>query len=176
MSCVVCDPPGMRPGPGPGGRRIRLPLNLSGLSGICAGNLRRESWPWCVRCGARALGRDWRQNVNSETLYELLFRGKQDEASANAKPVVLSKVLKHPSNVDFGVGTRSILAEVNGQSINSMRDLKAALEHGEDDFHRFRFLSGREEALSRSTALAADKELLKQYNIPAAYRLEQDND
>ena len=123
-----------------------------------------------------ALGRDWRQNVNSETLYELLFRGKQDEASANAKPVVLSKVLKHPSNVDFGVGTRSILAEVNGQSINSMRDLKAALEHGEDDFHRFRFLSGREEALSRSTALAADKELLKQYNIPAAYRLEQDND
>jgi hypothetical protein len=57
-----------------------------------------------------------------------------------------------------------------------MADLKAALRKNTDDFHRFRFLSGTEEALHIADAQAADTMLLKQYNIPSAERLELLND
>lgn len=123
-----------------------------------------------------ALGKDWRKSVSSEAIYELLFRGQQDEAAARSKPIVLAKVLKHPSNVDFGVHTRDILTEVNGHAIHSIHDLASALDQSADDFHRFHFLSGREEALSINAAHATDAELLQQYNIPSAQRLEVTHD
>lgn len=118
-----------------------------------------------------SLGRDWRSKVSPETLYQLVFRSRLSEEAARAKPVVLSKVLKHPSNVDFVVGTQSILTELNGQKISSMEDLKSAIESTEDEFYRFRFLSGAEEALRRTEALAAGEELIQQYNIPSVERL-----
>jgi S1-C subfamily serine protease len=123
-----------------------------------------------------SLGRNWGQNVSSRTYYELFFRSQQSEELARAKPVVLSKILKHPSNIDFGVPTREVVTTVNAQAIDSMADLKAALRKNTDDFHRFRFLSGTEEALHIADAQAADTMLLKQYNIPSAERLELLND
>jgi S1-C subfamily serine protease len=119
-----------------------------------------------------SLGKNWRDSVDARALYELLFRGQQTEELARAKPIVLSKVLKHPSNIDFGVSARNVVTEVNGQTIQSIHDLKTALEASNDNFHRFRFLSGREEALNISDAKVANKELLQQYNIPSAERLE----
>ena len=119
-----------------------------------------------------SLGRNLGESVGSRTHYELFFRSHQSEELARAKPVVLSKVLKHPSNVDFGVAAREVVTEVNGQTINSMTDLKAALSNSTDDFHRFRFLSGAEEALHTADARRAEAILLKQYNIPSAERLE----
>lgn len=119
-----------------------------------------------------SLGRNLGESVGSRTHYELFFRSHQSEEMARAKPVVLSKVLKHPSNVDFGVAAREVVTEVNGQTINSMSDLKSALRKSTDDFHRFRFLSGAEEALNIADARGADAILLKQYNIPSAERLE----
>jgi hypothetical protein len=53
-----------------------------------------------------------------------------------------------------------------------MSDLKAALRKSTDDFHRFQFLSGTEEALNIADAYGANAMLLKQYNIPSAERLE----
>lgn len=122
------------------------------------------------------LGRDWRKSVHPKTLYKLYYNSRNSAEAALSRPIVLSKVLKHPSNIDFGVSARSIVTEVNGHAIHSMQDLKTALESDGDDFHRFRFLSGHEEALNRSAANAANTELMKQYNIPAAHRLEQTND
>ncbi|NQY31879.1 MAG: trypsin-like peptidase domain-containing protein [Coraliomargarita sp.] len=122
------------------------------------------------------LGNDWRKTVGPETIYELLFRGQMGEAASRSKPIVLSKVLKHPSNVDFGIRTRDILSHVNGHEIHSIQDLADALEKRSDDFHRFNFLSGREEALNVTAAAAANAELLKQYNIPSAQRLEVNHD
>ena len=53
-----------------------------------------------------------------------------------------------------------------------MQDLKDALDASSDNYHRFRFLTGnKEEALERSAAALADRELLEQYNIPASYRI-----
>ena len=119
-----------------------------------------------------SLGRNWRENTSAENFYELLYRGKQIPSLASGKPIVLSKILKHPSNIDFNVSTRSIVTEVNGSTIRSMQDLKDALEANTDNYHRFRFLSGnKEEALERSAAALADKELLEQYNIPATYNI-----
>lgn len=118
-----------------------------------------------------SLGRNWRGKISPETLYELIYRNRLSEAEARAKPVVLSKILKHPSNVDFAVGPRSILTEVNGHKISNMQDLQAALESADDAFHRFRFLSGDEEALNRADAQAADQQLIQQYNIPSTQRL-----
>ena len=119
-----------------------------------------------------SLGSDWRKNVSSETIYELLYRGQRDEAYARAKPIVLTKVLKHSSNIDFGVHTRDIVSEVNGVPVTSMQDLKVALDSAPDNFHRFKFISGREEALNVADAFSADAELLQQYNIPAPFRME----
>ena len=118
-----------------------------------------------------SLGRDWRGKISPKALYELLYRNRQGEQSAREKPVVLSKILKHSSNVDFSVGSRSILTELNGREIRNMQDLQAVIEQSDDEFFRFRFLSGREEALNRVAASAADQELLRKYNIPSAQRL-----
>ena len=119
-----------------------------------------------------SLGRNLGESLSSRTHYELFYRSHQSEELARAKPIVLSKVLKHPSNVDFGVATRDVVTEVNGHTINSISDLKAALIGSTDDFHRFRFLSGAEEALNIADAHSAEKIILKQYNIPNAERLE----
>ncbi|MEC8209829.1 MAG: trypsin-like peptidase domain-containing protein [Verrucomicrobiota bacterium] len=119
-----------------------------------------------------SLGRNLGERLGSRTHYELFYRRHRSEELARAKPVVLSKVLKHPSNVDFGVDTRDVVTEVNGHTINSIFDLKAALISTTDDFHRFRFLSGAEEALNIADAHRAEKIILKQYNIPNAERLE----
>ncbi|MEC7230246.1 MAG: trypsin-like peptidase domain-containing protein, partial [Verrucomicrobiota bacterium] len=113
-----------------------------------------------------SLGRNLGERLGSRTHYELFYRRHRSEELARAKPVVLSKVLKHPSNVDFGVDTRDVVTEVNGHTINSIFDLKAALISTTDDFHRFRFLSGAEEALNIADAHRAEKIILKQYNIP----------
>ena len=119
-----------------------------------------------------SLGRNLGESLGSMTHYELFYRNHQSEVLARAKPVILSKVLKHPSNVDFGVATRDVVTEVNGHNINSISDLKAALRSSTDDFHRFRFLSGAVEALNIADAHRAEKIILKQYNIPNAERLE----
>lgn len=118
-----------------------------------------------------SLGRDWRSKISPETLYQLIYRNRVDEATARAKPVVLSKILKHPSNIDFAVGTQSILSELNAHKISNIEDLKVALEGSDDEFHRFRFLSGAEEALHQAAAQVANEELIQQYNIPSAQRL-----
>ena len=119
-----------------------------------------------------SLGRNLGENLSSRTHYELFYRSHQSEELARAKPIVLSKVLKHPNNVDFGVATRDVVTEVNGHTINSISDLKAAIISSTDDFHRFRFLSGAEEALNIADAHRAEKIILEQYNIPNAERLE----
>jgi hypothetical protein len=119
-----------------------------------------------------SLGRNLGESISPRTHYELFYRSLQTEELARAKPILLSKVLKHPSNVDFGVAAREVVTEVNGQTINSMSDLKTALRKSTDDFHRFQFLSGTEEALNIADAYGANAMLLKQYNIPSAERLE----
>jgi S1-C subfamily serine protease len=123
-----------------------------------------------------ALGKDWIKKLHNSALYQLFYRAFQDEAGALATPIVLSKVLKHPSNIDFGVPPRSILTKLNGQEIHSMHDLLQAVDASEDDFNRFEFLSGRVEALRREDAAQANDQLLKTYQIPQAYRIEALND
>ena len=118
-----------------------------------------------------SLGRNWRSKISPEILYELVFRNRQSEADARAKPVVLSKILKHPSNVDFSAAPPSILTELNGREISRMQDLQSAVENTDDAFHRFRFLSGDEEALNRADARTAVQELTERYNIPSTQRL-----
>jgi S1-C subfamily serine protease len=124
----------------------------------------------------RSLGRDWRKHVSPETIYQLFYRAQQDEATARSNPIIFSRILKHPTNVDFGVNPHGILTEVNGREIGSISDLSLALEESTDAFHRFKFQSGREEALRIDAAQAADSELLIKYNIPSAYRLEPEYD
>lgn len=118
-----------------------------------------------------SLGRNWRNKVSPELLYELIFRNRLSEEESRAKPIVLSKILKHSSNIDFAVGPRTILTELNGHSISNMQDLQAAVDDTDGEFYRFRFLSGVEEALNRADAQAAEEELIRQYNIPSVQRL-----
>jgi S1-C subfamily serine protease len=123
-----------------------------------------------------AHGNDWLANFSTEVIYELLYRAFQDDAGARATPIVLSKVLKHPSNIDFSVYPKSILTHLNGQAIHSMQDLRNALAAGDDAYHRFEFQSGLQEALQRDEAELANRQLLKTYNIPQAYRMEPQHD
>lgn len=119
-----------------------------------------------------ALGGQWSKNVNAQVMYELIFRAHQTEAEAQSYPIILSKILKHPSNIDFGVSPKTIIRKVNGQPIHSIQDLKDAIDQNTGEFHEFEFTNGLKEALYRETAEAANLELLENYNIPSAHRLE----
>ena len=109
-------------------------------------------------------------NYRSDLLYQIYIRS-EDETLAGTNPIVLSKILTHPINVDLGVETPSMLSEVNGQPIHSIQDLKVALEQEGDAFHRFHFASGEEEALNRAEAQVANDELLEQFDIPSLQKL-----
>tara|TARA_E500000178_G_scaffold317776_1_gene338563 strand:+ start:2498 stop:3985 length:1488 start_codon:yes stop_codon:yes gene_type:complete len=159
---------------------IELPLYVNREDRISGHQYDRPP-PYCIVGGLvftelsanylNALGNNWLQQVDPEIMYELLYRAQQDEATARSKPIVLSKIIKHPSNIDFGVGTRDLLRTVNGQTVHSMEDLVAALHENTGEFHHFSFLSGQEEALDRVAAEMADRELQEQYNIPSLKRV-----
>ncbi len=123
-----------------------------------------------------AYGGDWQKSFSAEEIYELLFRQTRGEADARSVPIVLSKIINHPTNIDFSVGIKSIVTAVNGENIGSMEDLVNALAANEGEYHRFEFLSGREEALNREAVDKATDELMKTYRIPSAYRLGAIND
>jgi S1-C subfamily serine protease len=120
-------------------------------------------------------GRDI-QGIPPEILYELFFRNFQDAKRAKIKPVILSSKLNHPENIDFTARPLSILTELNRKSIHSMADLQNAAEHPIDGYHRFKFSKQNIEALDAKVADIINDEIMEEYKIPTASRLNANHD
>jgi S1-C subfamily serine protease len=120
-------------------------------------------------------GRDI-QDIPPGILYEIFYRNFQDANRAKIKPIIVSSKLNHPENIDFKVRHLSILTELNGTNIHSMADLQKAAQHPVDGYHRFKFLEQNIEALDAEVAEVINDEIMEEYNIPAASRLNANHD
>lgn len=120
-------------------------------------------------------GRDI-QSIPPDILYKLFYRNFQEAERAKIKPIILSSKLNHPENIDFKIRPLSILTELNGKSIHSMADLQAAAESPVDGYHRFTFSEQIIEALDADIADMINDEIMEEYNIPTASRLNTKQD
>jgi len=119
-------------------------------------------------------GGNWQNSVDPDMLYQLMFTRFVGGEDWRERPVVLSTILAHPVNADFAVSPKSILDEVNGKKIHSMKDLVEAIESNEEDYHRFTFIQGeRMEALEREAADEATADVLNTYQIPIDRRIQE---
>ena len=118
----------------------------------------------------RAMRRS-KRSVHADSFYEIIFRNVKDEATARAKPIVLSSKLNHPDNIDFNISLGGILTELNGLPIQSMQSLKKASENPLGNFHQFKFNQYEPEAIHIEAAKAINDLIMEEYKIPAISRL-----
>ena len=106
--------------------------------------------------------------------YELHHLPVESPDAARTEPVVLSSVLPHPVNADFGVRGQAFVNRINGVRITCLEDVKRALLEHKGERHRFEFWGptyGPLEALDRAAAIAANADTLRTYGIVSAERL-----
>ena len=120
----------------------------------------------------KTFGRDWITSARSEIIYELYYRPYEKPETVREQPVVLSTILDHSANANFGTRGGAIVDEINGVKINSMKDLIQGLEARHSDQHVFRFLGSKGiECLDRQAADNANTAILRTYGLVSDRRL-----
>ncbi len=120
---------------------------------------------------------DMRSGLTSDLAqlaYELHYLPTEDPASARPEPVVLSGVLPHQVNADFGIRGRALVNRINGVRIENLDDVKRALAQHQGERHLLEFWgpkNGPMESLDRKAADAANAAILRTYGITSAERL-----
>jgi hypothetical protein len=88
--------------------------------------------------------------------------------------VVLSGVLPDDYNIGYEDLRYVLVDEINGQEINNLNDIAAALKTPEDEFHRIRFMQEegvRHIVLDAKAMEAVTSRILQNYRIPAESQL-----
>jgi S1-C subfamily serine protease len=121
----------------------------------------------------KTLGSSWTDTSNSDLYYELFYRRHEQPETARKEPIVLSTVLPHAVNANFGLRGHVLVDKINGKKINSLEDVISAFEsapaEGQDvlEFYPDKTF----EALGRADVRAANAEILKAYGIAKDRRL-----
>lgn len=117
-------------------------------------------------------------DLNTPAAARLLYYSqyaKQDNLYTNREQfVVLASRLPHPVNTYCDGFLNHIVASVNGHPIRRMADIPPAFRDPTNGFHVVRF-EGNDNPLVMDAGLAAaaDPQILKQYNVPAAFHLQE---
>ena len=102
------------------------------------------------------------------------YYSEQKREDGRTGYVVLSGVLPDDYNLGYEDLRYLLIDQINGQSINNLADVVAALEAPKDGFHRIRFM--RDErvlhiVLDADSMAAATAKILQKYRIPSASQL-----
>jgi len=119
-------------------------------------------------------------DLNSPAAARLLYYSqyaKLDGLYTNREQfVVLATRLPNPVNTYCDGFMNQVVATVNGHPIGRLEDLPGALQTPTNGFHVIRF-EGNDNPLivDARLAKAADSKILRQYNVPTAFYVEQGN-
>jgi S1-C subfamily serine protease len=120
----------------------------------------------------KTFGRDWRELVNTELIYELYYRRFESPETARPEPVVLATTLAHPVNANVRFANRALVDRINGVRIERLEDVVRAMEEAEGSHHVLELMPSQAiETLDRAEAAAAHAEILKTYGVPQDRRL-----
>jgi hypothetical protein len=105
-------------------------------------------------------------------VYEAYLRPIAEAQDVRKEPVVLLRRLDHSANSELAWYVNLVVDQVNGQRIDGLEELIAAIESHEGRFQVLEFgYYGRMGVLERDVAEGAHQEILDLYGIPKDRRL-----
>lgn len=108
--------------------------------------------------------RDWYDKAPKKLVYAYQY---DDLTMPGEQVVMLMRVLADDVNKGYHDWSSWIVESVNGQKINSLKELVAVVENSRDEFLVFSDGRNRELVLDRAKASSASKEILNRYRISA---------
>ena len=112
--------------------------------------------------------RSWGQDWERRAPFRLAYFRNQDPTPERPAIVILSQVLPDLYNLGYQESRQLVLDKVNGQRVNRLSELQAALKKPAGGFHIFEFMKGdtlRRMVLDAATLDAATKHVLERYGI-----------
>ena len=117
-------------------------------------------------------GNYW-ENATQRLLYAHFFRHAEAPETVRETPIVLTRILPHAVNRAYLGLVNSLVSEINGKAITALEDIPPAFAAATGDYHLIRLERGGSQLiLERAAAAQAQDEILQQYGVREAKRLE----
>jgi hypothetical protein len=120
----------------------------------------------------KSFGQNWADVAGAELVYELFYRHQETPDAVRTEPIVLSTVLTHPVNANFGIRSGALIDKINGIRINQMEDVIRAFQNPSGPQHTLEFAT--QKRLECMDVLEANQEgprILKMYSVSSDRRL-----
>ncbi len=117
----------------------------------------------------RAWGNDWRNKAPARLVIEYTLNRLRKSEGAAEKVVIISRVLRDPSNLGYEDVANAIVRETNGHAIASLSDFRKAIRSPIDGYHQIDLMpgQGRGRLIFEDAKLAANNARVRQrYGIP----------
>jgi S1-C subfamily serine protease len=114
-------------------------------------------------------GTDWKKKGDKRLLY--YYDSVKSMASRGDVQgiVILNRVLADPVNKGYQHLNNQVLKKVNGTPVRDIGHVKTIIESARDRFIVFEFIGDSSIVLDKKAASAAEKELLRKYNVDTPY-------
>lgn len=117
-------------------------------------------------------GNYW-ENANQRLLYAHFFQAAESPETLEQTPIVLTRILPHAVNRAYLGFANSLVSEINGKAITALEDVPRAFAAAAGDYHLIKLdRGGTQVILERAAAAQAQDEILRQYGVREAKRLE----
>jgi hypothetical protein len=117
-------------------------------------------------------GNYW-ENANQRLLYAHFFQPAERPETLDETPIVLTRILPHAVNRAYVGFANSLVSEINGMAITALEDIPQAFAAGGGEYHLIKLERGGSQLiLERAAAAQAQGEILRQYGVREAKRLE----
>lgn len=117
----------------------------------------------------RAWGEEWRTNAPTRLVIEYSLHSLRGPEESPERVLIISRVLPDPANLGYENVGNAIVKAVNGRSMHSLADFRAAIRHPVEGYHRLELLpgSGRTSLVYDAAELeAVNARVRKRYAIP----------
>jgi S1-C subfamily serine protease len=118
----------------------------------------------------RTFGNFW-DNADKSLLYAHFFETAERPDARSEPPILVSRILPDAVNSAYRPYANSLVQEVNGNPVKTLREVAAALDSGKGAYHVVTLQGGREIVLNRAEATVAHGRILETYGIRADRRL-----
>ncbi len=119
----------------------------------------------------KSFGQNWADVAGAELVYELFYRHQETPDAVRSEPIVLSTVLTHPVNANFGIRSGALIDKINGIRINQMEDVIRAFQNPSGTQHTLEFATQKRlECMDVIEANQAGTGILKMYSVSSDRR------